>query len=484
MHAQYEITLPPLQVFQDGTATEESLEFVDQTCDRLDSVAPERRVHLLFLLGFLAHGAQVAGDTVLRERIRSGLDAYLDAFDTDRRTEAGRVTLLYLLAQFPEDRDRILRRVPQGSLPEHEWAQLERCLAELDPADPVLGRAWPTPAGWTLSPEELAADRRWARGLDPERVAFLWAKDTRTLLAYCGARAYAALSGPLDDDTPGTVAVPAGAARPRRRDLPPLATDVGLLRCPVCAGSLRSRAPQVVCRSCAAEFDSTPGYLDLSGVRSAGMDQIAGNSPMYLNTYETLLRPAFLRVTGANWSGGVGVEDEDRYLTEHLRPAPGPVLDLAAGAGRWTETLVRALGPDRVIAMDLATPMVERLRSVLPDVATLRGSAENIPLRDGVLSAVSCWNALQSMSDPARAVKEAGRCLRPGGVFTLLTFVTSTDPVNRFFQSQHEQCLTVRSFPLDELRNMLADAGLTIRDERISGTLIMLTAIRETPSIP
>jgi len=234
----------------------------------------------------------------------------------------------------------------------------------------------------------------------------------------------------------------------------------------------------VRCRTCAAEFDTTPGYLDFSGVDATAMDHIAENAPMYLNNYEQLMRPAFLRVTGDNWSNGVTVEDEDRFLVEHLCSATGPVLDLAAGAGRWTAVLAQALGSARVIAMDLAAAMVQRLRAELPQVAALRGFAERLPFADGALGAINCWNALQSMDDPALVCQEIGRCLRPGGVFTLLTYTTSTDPIYRFFQSRHENCFTVRSFAPDELAHMLTAAGLTVRAQISHGSLVMLAAVR------
>ena len=448
----------------------------------LPSAQPGRRARLLFLLGFLVHTGNGSAP-LTRDAVRDGLDEYLRLLGSPGLTEQTRVALLYLLAQFPEDRAAIVGRASAAPLTDFEQSRLERCLARLDRTAPVLGRAWPAPAGWTLTESESAADLEWARGLDAARADFIWEKDTRTLLAYCGARAYAALSAPLDDETAEETAHGTGDGTTDRQPGaaatgPAADVDVALLRCPDCGGGFEGRLPRVRCRSCAAEFDSTAGFLDLSGVEAAGMDQIAGNSPLYLNTYERLLRPAFLRVTGDNWSDAVTVEDEDRFLVGQLRRTTGPVLDLAAGAGRWTSVMADSLGADRVIAMDLATAMVQRLRATLPAVAALRGSAENIPFADASLGAVSCWNALQSMADPALVVREIGRCLRPGGVLTLLTFTSSTDPVYRFFQNLHEECLTVRSFPADELLRMLTEAGLTVREQRLHGSLLMLTAVR------
>ena len=449
----------------------------ERITDRLGAADSALSGELLFLLGLLADrvgDADTASAVQVREAVRRGLGTGLSLLALPGLSERTRVALLYLLAQFPRDRARIPAS-PGPHIGALEWARLRRCVDELDPDDPVLGRAWPSPAGWVLTPDELEADRAWALSLDRERAEFVWRKDTRTLLAYCGARAYAALRAPLDDETPQDLPVPGPpeASAAEARDI-----DVNILCCPHCGGSLARQFPVVRCRSCAARYDETPGFLDLSGADESGTDQIAGNSPMYLDRYEPLLRPAFLRVTGANWSEGVTVAQEDEFLARHLPASSGPVLDLAAGAGRWTAVLAGQVGARRLIAMDLATAMVRRLRRVLPDVAALRGSAERIPFADGSLGAVSCWNALQSMADPARVIADVGRCLRPGGVFTLLTFTTSTDPVYRYFQQRHEDCLTVRSFPRDELLAMLDAAGLSPIDERSHESLVMIAAVR------
>jgi SAM-dependent methyltransferase len=131
-----------------------------------------------------------------------------------------------------------------------------------------------------------------------------------------------------------------------------------------------------------------------------------------------------------------------------------------------------------MIAVDLAATMVSRLRTFLPGVVSLRGAAGNLPFHDASLGAINCWNALQSMADPAHVIREVGRCLRDDGTFTLLTFARSTDPVYRFFQREHEQCLTVCSFPVEDIHQMLREARLEITDYVLSGTTLILTATR------
>ena len=88
------------------------------------------------------------------------------------------------------------------------------------------------------------------------------------------------------------------------------------------------------------------------------------------------------------------------------------VLDLGAGTGKLTTRLVeRGLN---VVAVDPIAEMLEVLSTSLPDTPALLGTAEEIPLPDASVDAVlvaQAWNWV----DPARAIPEVARVLRPGG---------------------------------------------------------------------
>jgi SAM-dependent methyltransferase len=97
-----------------------------------------------------------------------------------------------------------------------------------------------------------------------------------------------------------------------------------------------------------------------------------------------------------------------------LEAAPGPrVLDLGAGTGKLTTTLVTA-GAD-VIAVEPDPAMLTELRRALPDVRAVPGSAEAIPLPDASVDAVLAGNALHWF-DMAVAGPEIARVLAPGGI--------------------------------------------------------------------
>jgi SAM-dependent methyltransferase len=93
------------------------------------------------------------------------------------------------------------------------------------------------------------------------------------------------------------------------------------------------------------------------------------------------------------------------------------VLDLGAGTGKLTATLLR-LGLD-VTAVEPDPAMLAELRRQLPSVRALPGSAEQISLPDGGADAVLVGQALHWF-DLDRALPEIARVLTPGGVLAAL----------------------------------------------------------------
>lgn len=105
--------------------------------------------------------------------------------------------------------------------------------------------------------------------------------------------------------------------------------------------------------------------------------------------------------------------------------APGMrVADLGCGVGSDTLMLARHVGPSgRVIGLDLSRAMVEFARgraeaAILP-VEFLEGDVVRLPLPDRGLDAVWVERLLVHAADPAAALAEIRRVLRPGGIAVL-----------------------------------------------------------------
>lgn len=472
-----------------GRLTDAALPAAVGIVARLAEADEEVQGHLALLLGLLVEAEYPATDGEVTAAVREGLPLFLDLLGRCRNGQPLTLALLYLLSHFPDDRDRVLAVAAALSLDEEDRTRLDRSLLRLDPDNAVLGRVWPSPSAWRLSEEERGADLAWVRSLSPEQIAATWQSDTRSVFAQSGAKAHWALR----HGTPRTVADPdyhvdASEEEPAAAGSGVFGRHRDVLRCPACHGRLLFDEEGARCSACRAEHPVVHGVLDLSwGVaeptEKVGKDVLQHAAVMRKVGlhYETGLRPGFLRVMGSNWGGAVTPADEDRYLAEHVRPAAGPVLDLAAGGGRWTSVLARWFGADRVIALDLNASMLLWLRRRLPDVAPVRGSALALPFGDASLGAVNCWNSLQAIPDPAAVIAEASRCLRPGGTFTAMTFLRSPDPVYRYFQTSISFPNFPEGMPLfapGEVRAWLEDSGMAVREETTVGTFLFLTAER------
>lgn len=462
-----------------GTLTERAPAAIPDLIAALDGLDADRAGRLLILLGLIAEAGQT-------DAVRAGLDRYLAL--ADGATPALGQALAYLLAHFPQDRDRVLGVADGLGLDSGDRSRFDRCLTTMDAGRTGLGRVWPAPDVWELTAEELAFDRAWIGALTQEQAEINWRNDSRTVWGYMGLKAYWSLRHGLTVTTPGAQPPPEGATGDDPR-LDLFGPHAAALACPSCRGPLDVGETAVRCPACAAGYPASRGILDLT--RSVGDDADEATADLLKSLaempsmglyYESRLRPEFLRVAGGNWGGAVTLADEDAYIARSIRPVDGPVLDLGAGAGRWTSVVAATVGSDRLLALDLGLPMLNVLRRRVPEVPAVRASALDIPLADASMGAVVCWNALQAFPDEAAtAIAEVGRVLRPGGTFTLMTFVWDEDPVVRHFQAAHyfpSRPAGMLLFEREELERWLAEAGLVVLESSGPESFAFITAQR------
>ena len=99
---------------------------------------------------------------------------------------------------------------------------------------------------------------------------------------------------------------------------------------------------------------------------------------------------------------------------------PGPrVLDLGVGPGTSAVEMARAEPGKRHLGLDCSGAMVRRAaraaRRAGLDLPLVRGDALALPFRDGALDGATCHSLLYLLPDPAAALAELARALRPGG---------------------------------------------------------------------
>jgi SAM-dependent methyltransferase len=108
-------------------------------------------------------------------------------------------------------------------------------------------------------------------------------------------------------------------------------------------------------------------------------------------------------------------------LAAELRLPPGaPVLDLGAGTGKVTRALLAA-GFD-VVAVEPHQTLREVLAAGIGSERVLDGRAEEIPLADSSVIAVTAGDAFHWF-DPETALPEIRRVLRPSGGLAVLSTV-------------------------------------------------------------
>ena len=111
-------------------------------------------------------------------------------------------------------------------------------------------------------------------------------------------------------------------------------------------------------------------------------------------------------------------ENSAAFLLPHLR-SDAAVLDLGCGPGTITVGLARRAG--RVVGLDMSEDMAQAARDYaategIANVAFEVGSAYELPFDDGSFDVVYAHQVLQHLAEPIRALREARRVLRPGGL--------------------------------------------------------------------
>ena len=110
-----------------------------------------------------------------------------------------------------------------------------------------------------------------------------------------------------------------------------------------------------------------------------------------------------------------------RQLVAETEPKPGKrVLELASGAGDVSLAVAPLVSPGEVVVSDVAIEMVAiAARRVdargLANVSSRAFGAEAIDSDDATFDIVLCREGLMFAADPALAVREITRVLRPGG---------------------------------------------------------------------
>jgi MPBQ/MSBQ methyltransferase len=109
------------------------------------------------------------------------------------------------------------------------------------------------------------------------------------------------------------------------------------------------------------------------------------------------------------------------------------VVDVGAGTGFCTEGIVRHVVPARVTMIDQSPDQLGRARAkpALAAVDKRLGDAEALPLPDDSFDRYVSTGSIEYWPEPQRAIAEAYRVLRPGGVAMLAGPLRRSHPLAR-----------------------------------------------------
>lgn len=139
--------------------------------------------------------------------------------------------------------------------------------------------------------------------------------------------------------------------------------------------------------------------------------------------------------------------------------APSTVLDCGAGTGALSQALIRVLpAPVALTAIDVSTRMLEQaryaLRNTNADVTVRQADAAALPFDDNSFDMVMTAHMHEHLTDPAVALREMVRVLKPGG--RLVVCVTRRTVLGMMI---HLKWHTHRMTP-DHAGRFLRNAGL------------------------
>jgi len=165
---------------------------------------------------------------------------------------------------------------------------------------------------------------------------------------------------------------------------------------------------------------------------------------------------------------------------DYIKVAPRTILDAGCGTGEAVGELAARYAGARVVALDVALPMVEAARErarrarslfrrLLPEALAAGGHAaplficgdiSMLPLSGVTFDMVWSNLALQWVNDLPRAFAETRRVLRVGGLFTFTTFGPDTlQEIRSAFARADGHTHTNRFTDMHDIGDMLVAAG-------------------------
>lgn len=199
------------------------------------------------------------------------------------------------------------------------------------------------------------------------------------------------------------------------RELP-----LDVLACPACKGALVAEAAALVCRKCDVRFARSAESADLAPESMRRLADAA--DPAWRRWREAITGLDEWRARRRSKPQRAHAQPEtaaERAMRELFVRAAlhGVVVDIGAKNGSKVELMPTGV---RYVGVE---PFPGENPSLPADAVVVRGFAEALPIADGVADAVVSLASFDYFVDPAPALAEIARALRPDGTFVILISV-------------------------------------------------------------
>ena len=169
------------------------------------------------------------------------------------------------------------------------------------------------------------------------------------------------------------------------------------------------------------------------------------------------------------WSGYIRATTEALLAEAHLAPGER-VLNVGCGTGGFEARVLAERPGQSITGVDLAEKMLAAARRKTqgaPGARFVQADAHDLPFADDSFDAVVSASTLHYLADPAAALSEGARVVRPGGRVAVLDWCRDframrwMDALLRRVDPAH-RCV----FTTAELRALLREAGLAPKRAR------------------
>ncbi len=180
------------------------------------------------------------------------------------------------------------------------------------------------------------------------------------------------------------------------------------------------------------------------------------------------------------------------YYQEHSQPqferaqellnlltldASSSVLDVGCGYGNIIAEISQKSPKGRCIGIDASADMVKLAKenfpnSRFPNLKFKQVKAEEIDFKENSFDAVICFSCLLWVREPKKAISLMYKCLKPGGVLLILTYLKESAYIIFFeralddFPPYKSQSAARTMLSIDEYRQALESHGCTLEEFR------------------